>query len=277
MFTQPHDVCEWAHYCTGMEDGRYPIDESKLPPIPATLSTHPVAPEAHRARQRQAKGNQTQWTEAQWRIYQWGYYRMVEMVDCEIGRLLDALDDTGLAENTLVVFCSDHGEGLGELGMITKNFLYDSAARVPLTFRLPGTIPAGQVVDRFPVSLLDLVPTLCDYASIAPPPGMKGVSLRQFLEKGEVPERPFVGMQCLGGRGYAIRSQRFKYIRYREDPVDQFFDMQADPGETRNLAAAKQCPEELDQHRKWMAEWLGTLDIAECVPPEYRPDYPDFG
>ncbi len=273
MFTQPHDICEWAHYCTGIEDGRYPLDETELPPLPPTLSIHPEAPEAHRSRCRMAKGTVAEWSEYQWRIYRWGYYRLVEMVDGEIGRLLEALDDSGLAENTLVVFCSDHGEGLGELGMITKNFLYDSAARVPLAVRLPGTIPAGHAEDRFPVSLLDIFPTVCDYCDIPWPAGVKGISLRPYFEQGCLPERQYVGVQCLGGKGHAIRSERFKYIRYRGDQVEQFFDMRKDPAETANLAKIDQFAAELQQHRKWLSEWLDSLDIAECIPEDRRPDF----
>src|SRR5690606_26519375 len=135
---------------------------------------------ALRASQQPAQGK---WTEDQWRYYLWSYYRQVEMVDAEIGRVLTALEESGLADNTLVVLTSDHGEGMGEQQMVRKDFLYESAVRVPLVARLPRRIPAGRRLSRTLTSGLDLMPTFCEYAGVEAPPGLAHArSLRRCWE-----------------------------------------------------------------------------------------------
>jgi len=270
MYTQPHDICEWIHYVTGIDEGRFEIDEEVLPPLPESFSVEGELPAAMERQQEKQTGNQLNWTEFQWRIYLWGYYRMIEQVDSEVGRVLDALDETGLAENTLVIFCSDHGEGVAERRMQTKNFLFDSAARVPFALRLPGVVPAGKRESQFPISLLDIFPTIADFLGLEAPSGLKGRSLMPFVEMGRAPDRAFVAAQVLGGQGHMIRTERYKYITFRKDPVELLFDMKADPGETRNLAARPEQGPILEAHRAHLLGWLASLEIAPSVPAEFR-------
>jgi hypothetical protein len=146
-FHQPHDNNFWLfeHY-RRMEALPCAEIADELPPLPASFHARPTHEPRNIGRIEPGGPGYpaSQWTELQWRYYLWAYYRMVEMVDAEIGRVLDALADSPHARNTLVIFSADHGEANGELGLLTKGFLYDSAARVPLVVSWPGHIPEGE-------------------------------------------------------------------------------------------------------------------------------------
>ena len=99
----------------------------------------------------------------------WSYYRHVEMVDGEIGRVMQALEETGLDKNTLVIFTSGHGEGIAEHQLARKQTAYEAAARVPLMVTWPGHVPEGKTDAAHLVTGMDIMPTVCEYAGIAPP------------------------------------------------------------------------------------------------------------
>ena len=105
------------------------------------------------------------------------YYGLVKEIDDWVGKILDKLDEHGLAESTLVVFVSDHGEMLGSHGMTSKNIFYEESVRVPFRMRLPRAIAAGTRVDD-PVSTRDIFPTVLDYLGQPPREGIDSESLR---------------------------------------------------------------------------------------------------
>jgi choline-sulfatase len=261
-FLQPHDVCQFVAMHTNHKGMVFhDAVADSLPPLPPNHEFDPHEPASLQRRKR------PDWSEQQWRYYLYNYYRMVEMVDAEIGRVLQALDDSGEADNTIVVFTADHGEGRGRHKLVTKNYLYDEAVKVPLIFAAPGRAEAGRVDRANLVSGVDILRTVCDLTGVAPPPHMRGNSLRPPLQGRKPNPREFVAaeVQMLGRM---IRTPRFKYIAYKGDPVEQFFDMQADPGETRNLAGAARHDADLKAHRKLLAEWEAGLDPAPVkLPP----------
>ena len=109
------------------------------------------------------------------------YYAMIELIDDNVGRLLDALERSGQRENTLVIFMSDHGEMLGDHGLVLKGCrFYEGLVRVPLIFSWPGRIPEGVVCDAL-VELIDIAPTLLDFCDQAHPARMQGKSLHPIL------------------------------------------------------------------------------------------------
>ncbi len=269
MYTQPHDICEWIHYCCGIEEGRFHIPETDLPPLPDNFRAEYAEPDILAFYRGGRPSSVCKWSEYQWRVYLWGYYRLVEMLDAEIGRILQALDASGQAENTLVIFASDHGEGLAELGMITKNYLYDSAARVPLVIRWPNHVKPGSISKEL-ISLLDIAPTVYDCLDLPIPSGSCGLSLKDFLAAGTPLDREYVSVQGHGGKGQCIRSSRFKYIVFRDDPIELLFDMENDPGETVNLASEPEYQDTLHTHRRYLTGWLAGLDVAPCIPEDHR-------
>ncbi|NQT86504.1 sulfatase-like hydrolase/transferase [bacterium] len=268
-FFQPHDICQWLRINQADPGGiRFRGLEAELPPLPANFDYDRREPAAV-ARQR--AGNEPgpkkgSWSALHWRYYIWSYYRHIEMVDAEIGRVLRALDAAGLTKDTLVLFTSDHGEGLGQHQMVRKNNLYDAAARVPMIASLPGRVAQGKADGARLVSHLDLLPTMCDYAGIAPPKGVHGRSLRPWLEGGSAPWHPCVVTEVLNNSGRMVRTARYKYTTYRDDPVEQLFDMKADPGEMKNLATDPKHAAALAEHRKLLRDWERRIEPAPGCP-----------
>ncbi len=179
------------------------------------------------------------------------YYAMIELVDENVGRMLDWLDERGERENTLVIFTSDHGEALGDHGLVLKGCrFYEGLVRVPLIISMPGTVQAGRVSDAL-VELLDLTPTLLEAAGLEVPPRMQGRSLmpiltgqasdrahREFVRaeyysalNSDVPGREeFTGMYAT-----MLRTRTHKIVNYHGLDVGELFDLEADPREHKNL------------------------------------------
>lgn len=265
-FMQPHDICEWLRLnITVPEAPHFPELADVLPPLPENFRFDPAEPgvvKRHRSDEPQ-KGN---WTKEHWRYYRWSYYRHVEQVDGEIGRVMQALRDTGQDANTLVLFTSDHGEGLAHHQMVRKSTPYDEASKVPMIVAWPGRVPAGKIDATHLVSGLDVMPTLCDYAGIASPENMRGRSMRPLLEGTETDWHDCIVTEHNSDRGRLVRTPRYKYVTYVDDPVDQLFDMQADPGETKNLAPQAQYAKAVAEHRKLLKDWESQLEVAPNVP-----------
>jgi len=175
------------------------------------------------------------WTVAQWRLHRWAYCRLTEQVDAEIGLLLSALDTAGLAENTLVVFTSDHGDLDAAHKLEHKCVLYEEAVQIPFIIRFPGVIPAAVNRTHLVSNGLDLLPTLCDFAGIPLPEEYAGSSLRPLATGQSVSNwRGHLVVESQNGR--MIRNDHFKYCIYDSgDPRGQLTDLKNDPGEMHNL------------------------------------------
>jgi len=175
------------------------------------------------------------------RVARAAYFGLCEYFDDQVGRLLDKLDQTGLAENTLVVYLSDHGEMAGEHGCWWKSNYFEGSVGVPLIARLPGVIEAGSV-DSTLCSLLDLGPTAVELAGGESLPDQDGHSLWSVFRGEADPTRPEAIFSELGPtRGEPpsrmIRSGRWKLYDYGDDVPPVLFDLEKDPGEWCDLAA----------------------------------------
>jgi arylsulfatase A-like enzyme len=160
-----------------------------------------------------------------------GYYGMVAQLDHAVGRVLDVLDERGLADDTLVIVTSDHGEFLGEHQLIFKGpFGYDSLLRVPLLVRGPG-VDAGRVVTD-PVGTIDLAPTILDAAGIETPGWMEGRSLAAQPREYVLTENDFNIVASIPMR--TITTSHYKLHRYLDAPFGELYDLRADPGEVVN-------------------------------------------
>ncbi len=161
------------------------------------------------------------------------YYAMISQMDAQVGRIIDALQETGLAENTMVVFTSDHGLAVGSHGLMGKQNLYEHSTRVPLLIVGPG-IEAGSVCEQ-PVYLHDLVPTIADWARIDAPEFSEGKSLVGLLNGTSQQGRESI-YTAYKKVQRAIRVGRWKLIHYPAIIRTQLFDLQDDPQETTDLA-----------------------------------------
>ncbi len=269
---QPHDCCYWVFEhpddTIRTRIGALPED---LPPLPPNHAAVPSPEPKALTNRRGGRSPCANWSERQWRWYLWNYHRMVEMADADLGRVLDALEETGLIENTVIVWSADHGDGLGRHGLTSKMFLYDEAARVPLVVVGPGRAGGGRRDRTHLVSGLDIAPTLCDFAGIEPPPKARGLSLRPLVEG----RSPQTWRECLfaeaEGTGRMVRTPEYKLITYRGDPAEQLFDMRADPGETMNLAGDAARADVVRDLRRRLDEWERTLEIRTVEPRSERP------
>lgn len=163
------------------------------------------------------------------------YYGMVSYLDHQIGRLLEALGELGLMDETRILYSSDHGEMLGNRGYWGKSVLFEESVAIPMILAGPG-LPAGRVV-KTPVSLVDVHPTLLEACGHGPQPGLPGTSLFRFVEA-ERPDRAVFGeYHAVGARtgSYMLRWRNWKYTYYVGLP-SQLFDLDSDPGEVRDLA-----------------------------------------
>lgn len=266
-FLQPHDICEWLRInMNNPESLRYPELADQLPPLPSNFNYDPLEPRHIQIIRNKNEPVKGKWSKLQWRYYLWSYYRHIEMVDAEIGRILQALQDTGLIQNTLVMFISDHGEGVAGQQMVRKSNPYDGASTVPWVLSWPGKIQKGVIDSQHLVSQLDMMPTVCDFAGIKTPPKMRGRSLRPILE-GRKPEwHEFIVTEMPGNRARLVRTPEFKYVSYAGDAVELFFDRKKDPAETKNISKQSEYADSLQKHKELLMRWESTLDPAPNLP-----------
>ncbi len=202
------------------------------------------------------------------------YYALITFMDSQIGRIFAALEKSGAAKDTIIVFASDQGLALGSHGLMGKQNLYESGMKVPLIFSGAG-IPAGQTRDAL-CYLTDVYATLGDLSGVKPPDGCEGRSLKDCIANKE----KFVRSHILTGYRdvqRAIRDGRWKLIRYPQVNVTQLFDLQSDPHEMADLSAN---PEHADRMKEMLAlmrreqEAHGdklALEVANPKPAAWSP------
>lgn len=255
-FMNPHDICDWIRRHPGTRP--HPNLE-RFPDAPPNLEVDPREPEALQFHRHEGYDLMSQavriaagWGPDEFRHYLHGYYRMVEEVDRQVARVLQALQESGLQENTVVAFCSDHGEGMGAHRWVQKAAFWEETVRVPLLLRGPGVPKAKRRSDL--ASLEDLMPTFCTLAGLKTPESCVGRNLlgparREYL----VSE---VRYQDASREGRMLRSARYKYIAFNSGArPEMLFDLDQDPGESHNLVESPAHRKTLASHRKLLQRW----------------------
>ncbi|MFV0606763.1 MAG: sulfatase [Niabella sp.] len=163
------------------------------------------------------------------------YYSCVSFVDAQVGKILKALKDEGLEDNTIVIFTSDHGFHLGEHRFWMKVSLMEESVRVPMIIKVPGKQPA---VCNSLVELLDLYPTVAELAGLKPSPAIQGKSLVPIFKNPQTEVRDEAFSVSLNGNAFLIRTHKWAFIQYKEDATGgiQLFDMEYDEKQFNNLA-----------------------------------------
>ncbi len=224
----------------------YPLESIQVPvvspdyvktvPAPALMSTRPwpnfgVTPEQAREVKR-------------------GYYAAISFVDAQIGRVVDALDRLGLADNTVIIFWSDHGYSLGTHGLWMKQSCFEDSARVPMIIAAPG-MKAGAVSPRL-VEFIDIYPTLADLAGLPLAGKVHGASLRPLLANPTAEwNRPaFTQVQRGTFPGHSVRTPRWRYTEWDDGKQGtELYDHDADPGEMHNLAGDTKYAAVIAEHK----------------------------
>ena len=223
--------------------GRHPFDNGELVVRDELLAPFPRMPEETRRHIAE-------------------YYAMITHADAQMGKVLDALRETGRADNTIVVFAGDNGLALGQHGLMGKQNLYDHSIRVPLVMSGPG-IPRGQTRDAF-CYLSDIYPTLCDLVGVPIPDTVEGESLVSVMQGGDAPLREtlFCAYKELHR---CVRDPRYKLIEYvvGGQRTTQLFDIQDDPMELRNLADDPAFAAHVERLRGELRRWRDELGDAD--------------
>ncbi|MCA9247807.1 MAG: sulfatase [Planctomycetales bacterium] len=185
-----------------------------------------------------------------------GYYAAVTFMDAQVGNVLNALEQAGLRERTIVIFTSDHGYHLGEHDFWAKVSLHDESAAVPLIISVPGKKPV--VCDSL-VELLDLYPSVASLCGLEVPTRLQGKDISPLLDDPQLEVRD--AAFSVNGRGFLLREKKWAYIQYGEDARQgiELFDMENDPQQYTNLAQQEEHAATVARFREKMAAKLAAV------------------
>jgi arylsulfatase A-like enzyme len=202
----------------------------------------------------------------QWKHVIQAYLASIAFADAQIGRLLEALDNSSYKDNTIVVLWSDHGMHIGEKEVYEKFTLFEEATRVPFILRAPGVTKAGSRCSQ-PVSLLDVYPTLVDLTGFDVPKHCDGESVFPLVKDPEA-KRDYSAlisyhMPASSYIGHALRGERYRYIYYTGLNLEELYDHQTDPNEFDNLAYDPKYTEIVEKHRAELMQRVEGLSLEE--------------
>ena len=245
---KPFFVCHWfktPHQdCAPAERHKDLFKDVTFPKPPTFDTDYAGKPKAVREADMKIGGQGPTSYVQDWQEFIRNYYRVLTGVDENVGRILDTLDELGLAENTLVIFTSDNGYFHGEFGFFDKRLMYEPSLRIPLMMRYPRRIKPATVVEEFALNV-DFAPTIMDYAGMTVPKEVDGRSLSGLMSG----EKPCDWREDFLYEYYAfpdwhnvkplkgVRGKRWKYIEYYDFPAHEFelYDLESDPLEQKNL------------------------------------------
>lgn len=267
-FDNPHNICQYARGQRLPEaELDEPSDVKSCPNLPANHLIQPYDADVLRWERGLSyalyptKG----YTADDWRRYRNAYFRLVETVDAEIGKIINEIDRQGLWDNTVVIFTSDHGDGQGAHQWNQKTVLWEECACVPMIVCAPGNGKnAGKTSAELINNGIDLMPSVLDWAGQDKPAWCKGNSFRHAVECPDaggsraayvVTETVFA--QTGGTKGWMLRTPRYKYVLYESGANrEMLFDMEADRLEMRNLAVEADYAAEVARHRELLRQWF---------------------
>lgn len=297
-FMNPHNICEWARRLAGRKQrlncGEIgtPPRADRLPPVPVNLAPPEKEPDGmtfiRRAYQvPDGKFPVGKFTDLDWQKHRWGYYRMVEKVDAEIAKVMEALRITGAEDDTVVIFTSDHGDCAGAHRFNQKTVFYEESARIPLIVSWKGKTPSA-TCDKLVNTGIDILPTMLEAADIKQPTRLPGRSLLPLTLGRSVPRwREYLVVQnnmsqtgVVDGikptmQGRMIRSQHYKYCVYEQGVRrEALYDLKNDPRETRNIAVDPEYREVVLEHRDLLKQFGETHDdtlVHELLADDVAP------
>lgn len=255
---------------------RWDTNEPHLPSIPPEPYYSQIAPETvapwpsfpdplvgkpYIQAQQRRSWHLEDWTWAQWAPIVARYLGVVSLLDAQVGRILETLQRLGLAENTMVVYSTDHGDLCGGHGLIDKHYvMYEDVTHVPLIIRWPGQAKAGTQCDAFVSHALDLALTFCEVAEAQVPPTFSGRSLLPLLAGQTDNGRQEIVSTYFGNQfglysQRMLRDRRFKYV-WNLTAEDELYDLVLDPGELHNQAINPEHQGILSELRHRLLLWM---------------------
>lgn len=194
----------------------------------------------------------TQWARdsGEWKKIVQAYLACISYVDNELGRVLDALENSVYANNTIIVLWSDHGYRLGEKETFAKHGLWETATKAPLLFAAPN-LPKGKKIDA-PVEMLSIYPTLLELSGLPAYDKNEGKSLVPMMNKDAGVEESYA-LTTYGMNNHAVRTHRFRYIQY-EDGTEELYDHSKDPNEWENVAGNDEYNDKIKELKKLLPD-----------------------
>ncbi len=261
-FDNPHNICEFARE-QDLPWGAIQLSERKKdwPRLPRNFRRKPCEPDVITYEQgaNYSAYPVVRWTRKDWRRYRAAYFTLVEKVDAEIGKLLDAID----FDNTIVIFTSDHGDGVGAHGWNQKSALYEEVVNIPLIVCLPGGAHSGEVREQLVSNGIDIFESICDWTG-ANAAG-QGHSFRAVAENDAEGQEVVVTETTFDKgvtRGWMLRTADYKYVLYDKGKNrEQLFDMHSDRLEKHNLAGKKRYRSVLQEHRDLLDRWMQAQGV----------------
>lgn len=257
---------------------RYPVDDMPLPKLHPERGyrRHPwVERHARFSRHDEQLG-----TDARRRLALASYFALTSFMDEQVGKVLDALAQSGLAESTTVIYSSDHGDNLGERGLWNKCTLYRESTAVPMIIRGPG-VPSGHTVQTN-VSLVDIFPTVLHATGVESDAADSGLPGRSLIASATQPYDParlaFSEYHAVGSEsaGYMLADSRYKYHHYVGHPPE-LFDLQADPQEASDLAGDPAYAALLERFQHHLRAMLDPVEVDRQAKSDQRRLVEQFG
>lgn len=278
-YLNPHDICITPSYDAArsfeVNGKKVPpyiksgvLEEKEVPPVQEAQNYDPREPSILVACKRGSIDNPkfSDWSDELWRMHRYNYHRFAEMVDHQIDQLLNALEQSGFRDNTLIVFSADHGEGIGRHRTVAKSTFYDEVCRVPFVVATFGDLNVRKNIQDTShlVSGVDFGRTVCDYACADSSVLLHGKSIRPLVEGKDVAWRDMIYAEN-SAYMHMVTDGSIKYVReYIENDeftgrppcakthatgVEQLFDSARDPNEGRNLAYDPEYASQLERMR----------------------------
>lgn len=280
-FDNPHNICEYARHqvlpfatieepeigaCPNLPDNFYPAPyEAGIIRLEQTVHypTYPVI----------------NYTPDDWRRYLNAYYRLTEHVDAEIGKIINTLKELRLYDNTVIIFTSDHGDGIAANQWNQKSALFEEIVNIPFLVKETAKSKNKKVVYEQLINMgIDVLPTICDYAGAEVPKSSKGKSVKKLLDASKKEEiHSFIVTETQFDksptRGWMVRTPDYKYVLYDKGKYrEQLFEIKKDKKERRNLAIEDSYRDVLNEHRKLLNVWIKDNGIVttgrEIIPNE---------
>ncbi|UMB54142.1 sulfatase [Lutibacter sp. A64] len=233
------------HPLEGIEVAPYQSDDlNDIPNVGLQINDLPMMPS-------------TEWAKetGEWKKIIQAYLACVSFVDYEIGRVMEALENSEYADNTVIVLWSDHGYRLGEKGTFAKHALWETATKAPLMFAGPN-VPKGKKIDA-PVEMLSIYPTLLELSGLPAYGRNEGISLVPIMRGGKNEEGVYA-LTTFGKDNHSIKANGYRYIQY-EDGTEEFYDHKKDPNEWKNEAKNPDYKDEIEAFKKYLptinAKW----------------------
>ena len=272
-FDNPHNICEYARE-HNLPWGNIDIPENA--PLPALPKNFRVNDDDADVIITEKYNNYSayptvRYTEEDWRKYRYVYFRLVEKVDMEIGKIIDEIDKQNLWKNTIVIFTSDHGDGTGAHHWNQKSALYEEVVNIPLVVTMPKKKNAGTSSEALISNGIDIFASICEIAGAPEKKYLPGRSFIPVIEgKGECAREYIVCETTFDKgktRGWMLRTERYKYVLYNSGKNrEQLFDIVNDRLEEHNLAHKKHYNNVLQSHRDILAEWMIKNEVKPSRP-----------